>query len=98
MYQVFISEQADTDLENIAEYIAQDNPYRAISFTQQMLDSITSQLSSFPDLGIGYFDSAYIPYKNYLVFCDINRGSQMIWVTHIINSAQYTAYKDLITK
>ena len=98
MFKVHISEQADKDLENIAKFIALDNPYRAITFIQELIDSVTNKLSMFPDSGVGKSNSSYLPYKNYLIFYDIDRNSKIIGITHIFNSAQYSAYESLQKK
>jgi plasmid stabilization system protein ParE len=48
MYQVEIADSAEQDLEAIAEFIALDNPYRAISFVQDIQLFATDVLSECP--------------------------------------------------
>jgi plasmid stabilization system protein ParE len=49
-YKIIISPQVDMELEEIAIFIAKDNPTRAISFINEMLDSILSRLKNFPHI------------------------------------------------
>ncbi|WNB74040.1 type II toxin-antitoxin system RelE/ParE family toxin [Methylomonas koyamae] len=46
-YKILNSPQADRELEEIAVFIAQDNPTRAISFINDLLDSIENRLTDF---------------------------------------------------
>lgn len=48
--KVIISDDASADLEDIGDFIAQDNPDAAISFVRR-LRSRCSDLSQFPDSG-----------------------------------------------
>ena len=61
MFNVISSKNADENIVNIAEFIALDNPYRAITFTQELLESTRSRLSSFPYSGKKTLTSYYIP-------------------------------------
>jgi toxin ParE1/3/4 len=48
---VRLTEEAEGDLERIADYIAQDNPHRALSFILELRDrcmSLASMHSMFP--------------------------------------------------
>ena len=63
MYTVNITLPADEDLKKIARYIALDNPYRAISFTLELLKSVEKVLSQFPEAGKKYKNAYCLPYK-----------------------------------
>lgn len=43
---VLITDEARTDLDRIAAYIAQDNPVRAVSFVQELLEGCRSLSAS----------------------------------------------------
>lgn len=96
MYSVIIAEQADQDLVDIAEYIALDNPSRAITFTEELLEAALEQLSQFPDTGKHYSSKhKCLPYKDYLIFYAIDYQQKRVGIVHITHAAQYTTYKDL---
>jgi toxin ParE1/3/4 len=49
-YRVILSPRAIQDLESIVRYIALDNPQRAESFGQELIDA-TKVLRRFPEMG-----------------------------------------------
>lgn len=70
MNPVVLSLMAEADLETIADYIALDNPSRALSFVKELrkicldLSLFPNAYSSFPELGENV---RVMPYKNYMV-------------------------------
>jgi len=95
MYIVKHSQEAERDIKNIAFYIAKENPYKAISFTQELLEKGKS-LSFFPKKGIRCKNYYYLIHKNYLLFYDIKERKKEVEIIHIKNASQYTAYKSLL--
>lgn len=86
---VHLSYEAIADLERIADYIAQNNSRRALSFVQELRDKC---------LSLGNMPQAYplVPryekygvrrrvHGNYLIFYRIDAGQ--VTVLHILNSA-----------
>ena len=69
--QLLFSPAAEFDLEEIGDYIARDNPQRAVSFVlgiKKQCAKITASPTAAPlreELGKGV---RMVPYKNYLVF------------------------------
>ena len=65
------SPQSETDLEEIADFIALDNPLRAVSFIREMKESC-KKLQEFPLMGVARpeleKDSRMLVYKNYRIF------------------------------
>ena len=49
--RVVFSARADTDLTNIAAYVARDNPAVAIALTDQIIDRLQGQLADHPNSG-----------------------------------------------
>ena len=96
MYQIIKSLNANNDLNNIADYIAQDSPYRALSFVQEMMENFINKVSLFPKIGMKCKDFYYLVYQGYYVFYDIYEGKKEILILRIINSAQYTEYKNYL--
>lgn len=96
MYKIEISKKAKADLNNIRDYIALDNPYRAISFTEEMVVNFKKRICIYPKSGFKCKDFYCLVYKNYLIFYDINQEKKEISILHIIHSSQYTAYQNFI--
>ena len=92
--KVIFTKQAETDLEQIADYIALDNPIRALSFIEEIEQkclSIGDIPKAFPivseliELGI-----RKRVYQNYSIFFCIE--SNQVFIIRILNSAMnYTA-------
>lgn len=96
-YKIINSPQADQELEEIAVFIAQDNPTRAISFVNEMLDSIENRLTDFPYIGQAYkLNQRMITFQGYVIFYGVDEKQKTINISHILNPAKYTAYKHLI--
>ncbi|MFZ2450043.1 MAG: type II toxin-antitoxin system RelE/ParE family toxin [Methylovulum miyakonense] len=53
-YKLVISPQADRELEEIAVFIAEDSPARAILFVDELLDSVQNRLTEYPYIGKPY--------------------------------------------
>ena len=96
MYKVTISTKAQNNLSDIARYIAQDSPSRAITFTHSIIDNFKARVSLFPKTGTKCKDFYYTVYKSYLIFYDIDENATEVVILHVIHSAQYTAYKDFL--
>ena len=86
-YQVTLSREADQDLITIAEYIALDNPSRAVSFIANFQKAIQETLSIFPEKHRQYKDCRVWPYHNYLVLYDIHEIEKTVEVLAIANAA-----------
>ena len=90
------AKSVDADLEEIANYIAEDNPYRAISFTQEILRDTEAALSYFPKKFKKYKDCHMWTYKGYLVFYDIEEETNTVQILLITHASQYNKYTHLI--
>jgi addiction module RelE/StbE family toxin len=87
---VLITRQAEADLERIGDYIAQDNPRRAISFIGELIEQC-ERLAETPhgfSLVPRYEHTGVRrrPYGNYLIFYRV--GENRIEILHILNGAQ----------
>lgn len=74
MIPVVFSRKAEDDLEAIADYIAQDNPARTLSFLPELRKQWVN-LGHFPNDHPRFLElgerSRVIPYKNYVVLYQI---------------------------
>ena len=82
--------QAQADLETIGDYIARDNPRRAVSFIRDLREqcrkiAISPQLNRpRPELGVGVRSCAY---GNYLVV--FAEEPDVVRIVRILHSAMY---------
>ncbi|SON58437.1 putative plasmid stabilization protein (plasmid) [Hartmannibacter diazotrophicus] len=87
---VVITEEAEADLERIGDYIAADNPRRAVAFVQELADRC-HRLADMPRAYplVPRYEQKGVrrrPYGEYLIFYRI--GAEAVDVLHILNSAQ----------
>ncbi|ALM54289.1 type II toxin-antitoxin system RelE/ParE family toxin [Halomonas huangheensis] len=89
----YLTAEAESDLEQLGDYIAQDNPSRALSFVLELHDKCLS-LADAP-LGfplVARFEHHGIrrrPHGNYLIFYRID--AERVNVVHILHgSMEYT--------
>lgn len=84
--KVVFSENAERDLEEIADWIARDNPIRAISFVEELLQACQA-------LGEAPKSFALVDrrrdsglrrriYGNYLIFYDVGESVEILHVLH----------------
>ncbi|MBP0617560.1 type II toxin-antitoxin system RelE/ParE family toxin [Jiella mangrovi] len=88
--RVVYTAEAETDLEAIADYIASDNPKRALSFVSD-LRKICIDLAATPQayprlLRYRDFEVRRRSHGNYLIFYRIN--GERIEILHIIHAAR----------
>lgn len=87
---VVITAEAEADLEHIADYIAADNPLRAKTFVQELVERclrLAEMPRGFPL--VSRYEHTGVrrrPYGEYLIFYRI--GSASIDVLHVLNGAQ----------
>ncbi|HHL33297.1 MAG TPA: type II toxin-antitoxin system RelE/ParE family toxin [Desulfobulbaceae bacterium] len=89
MKRVEFSPKADNDLEKIGDYIAEDNPRRAVSFIQEIrercrkLDAFPEAAPRFPELG----DNARIlPHGNYVILYNVL--DDKVLIERVLNGAR----------
>ena len=95
-YAIKIMPQAKQELEDIAYFIALDNPSRARIFVKELVASMRKTLSTFPDGGEVYKgDIRKIAYKGYTAFYQVNHGIQRVNILHIVNLTQPLSVRNL---
>lgn len=87
---VLITAQAEADLEHIGDYVAEDNPRRAVSFIHELLERC-ERLAETPDgfSLVPRYEHTGVrrrPYGNCLIFYRV--GENRIEILHILNGAQ----------
>ncbi len=91
-YKIVFTETAHECLLSIAEYIGLDNPMRAETFIEEIVESLYKTLSIFPFAGKVYeemeegIEIRSLSYKNYVSFYRVR--NERVEVLFIFNSAQ----------
>ena len=95
-YRVRIMPPAKAELKLIGKYIAQDNPFRAITFVDEIVTSFTNTLSVFPhsakltsDLGLDE-EIRMLPFKNYKCYYHVIEDKKIIEVLYVFNARKDT--------
>ncbi|BCM21245.1 type II toxin-antitoxin system RelE/ParE family toxin [Mesorhizobium sp. J8] len=89
MRRLIFAAQAETDLEAITEHIAKDNPFRAVTFLQE-LRSACFELRAMPERYslIPRYQSSGIRrrvHDNYLIFFHV--GTDTVEILHVLHGA-----------
>ena len=90
MVKVKLSLKARKDIEIVKEFIARDNPTRAESFSEELLEHTYEIISTFPLSSPLYNKPNNIRrlvYKKYNIYYRFNTTSQTADILHILNSA-----------
>jgi plasmid stabilization system protein ParE len=82
-YSVYFTQSADTDLDEILEFIAQDSPENALNFIDQLQSRIINTLEEQPFTGLRYQDFNYLSFDNYIVIYDVDQSNRAVYV-HLI--------------
>ena len=86
---------AEADLDNIIDYIAQDNPTRAEEFGQELRDK-TLPLAQHPKMGrtgrpgLPAFVRELIAHPNYIVFYRVLDEARTVEILRVKHAAQQT--------
>lgn len=84
---------AEADLDNIVDYIAQDNPIRAEEFGQELRDKVLP-LTQHPKLGrtgrpgLPAFLRELVAHRNYIIFYRVLDESRTVEILRVKHTAQ----------
>ena len=85
---VIIAAEAEFDLENIANFIAIDNPRRAISFVEDLIaqcQALADQPLRHPPVGNYGQRLRRFPYRGYSIYYQVK--ADQVFIVHILNDA-----------
>lgn len=88
---VYVTLAAEADLEGIGDYIAQDNPARAVSFVQELRDkclSLGDTPLAFPL--VPRYEAQAVRRRvhgNYLIFYRVEADRDRVVVLHVLHGA-----------
>ena len=93
MYKLIYANEADSDLQAIYDYIAQDNPERASSYLGEIEQQIL-HLQEFPNIGS---ESKYpelkvqgiriLPFEDYLAFYTIDEKAKSVNIIRVLHGS-----------
>jgi len=89
MAKIRLSLKARRDLEDIKNYIAEDNPERGQSYIEEILQHCYDSIEPFP-LAFpltGKKDVRCFPYQKYNVYYRYDESKDTVHIAHILNSA-----------
>ena len=87
MYAVRLAPKALDDLRSIANYIAQDNPARAMTFIDEIQHKAKAFLATAPNGGSLYkYKTRYFPVGNYVVLYEVNEPAKQVDVLHVVSA------------
>jgi toxin ParE1/3/4 len=86
MFTVRFTPKALADLRSIANYIATDNPRRAIGFIDELQLRTNQFLATTPNGGTPYKNKTrYFAVGNYVVLYEVNDAGECVDVLHIVS-------------
>jgi plasmid stabilization system protein ParE len=88
--RIVFSAEAETDLERIGDYIAADNPLRALSFVKEPIarcERLSDMPRAYPLVPrYEHTDVRRLPHGNYLIF--YRADENQVVILHVLNGAQ----------
>lgn len=93
-YRVAFADTAEEGLLNIVDYIALDNPVRAVSFVGELTISVRKMLSAFPYSGkvvedLGFEQEVRVwPYGDYNSYYHVIEDKQLVEVLFVFHASR----------
>ena len=85
-YKVYITDEANSDFDEISDYIAEDNPERSIKFIGELKDKTFCILSDFPEVGVKYGNYRYLSFGNYTVVYRFEKKNNTSYIVLVSES------------
>jgi plasmid stabilization system protein ParE len=86
-YTILFTHDAVADFNNISDFIAQDNPYRALTFIDELQKRTKTTLSLAPYAGQIYKEKTrYIILSEYVVLYETEDSNKTVNILRIIHS------------
>ncbi len=93
-YLVYFSRSAEDDFLSIIDFIAADNPGRALSFVDDLQRRAVEQLAAFPRSGRSYGSFRYLVLDNYIVAYDLDEAGKAVHV--LLVSEGHRLWRELL--
>ena len=96
-FHIDYTDQAIINLADIGDYIGLDNPERADSFIDEIVEFIDATLSRFPYAASTRFPEypnvRLLPYRHYNIYYQVLDNEQVVEILFIYNSAKLSPYE-----
>jgi plasmid stabilization system protein ParE len=89
--ECIFSPLSEYDLEEIGEYIARDNPIRAVTFVNEIIDRclLIPQMPESSPLRENFYKGVRVaPFGNYLIYYTIHKTEKEIRIERILHAAR----------
>lgn len=93
-YRVYFSRAAEDDFLSIIDFIAADNPDRALSFVDDLQRRAVEQLAAFPNSGRAYGSFRYLVLDNYVIAYDVDKMGRAVHV--LLVSEGHRLWRELL--
>ena len=87
-YKIAYTVEAEGDFDSIIDYIAADNPRKAIEFVQMLRDWTRSMLQSNPEAGVRFLNARKITIDGYILLYEVDIQARTIVVLLIAQGAR----------
>jgi plasmid stabilization system protein ParE len=79
-YRVLFTGHADADFDSISDFIAADNPQRALSFVTELHERTVAFLSATPNAGTRVGDQRFAVFGRYIAVYDVDDEERIVTV------------------
>jgi plasmid stabilization system protein ParE len=79
-YRVLFTEHADADFDGISDFIAEDNPRRALSFVTELQEQSVTFLSTTPNAGTRVGDERFAVFGRYIAVYHVDDEERIVTV------------------
>jgi plasmid stabilization system protein ParE len=79
-YRVLFTEHADADFDSISDFIAADNPRRALSFVAELQERSVAFLSTTPNAGTRVGDQRFAVFGRYIAVYHVDDEERLVTV------------------
>ena len=85
-YTLVFTQEAEDDFDQIIDYIATENPVRALSFIEELRDSLINTLEVAPKGGRRILNARFFVFGNYIAVYDVDHAHNRV-VIHMVTHA-----------
>lgn len=93
-YRVYFSRSAQDDFLSIIDFIAADNPDRALSFVDDLQQRTVEMLATFPRTGRRHGSFRYLVLDSYIVAYDIDETARAVHI--LLVSEGHRLWRELL--
>ncbi|RUM99084.1 type II toxin-antitoxin system RelE/ParE family toxin [Pseudaminobacter arsenicus] len=96
VHRVYFTRSAQDDFQSIIDFIAADNPGRALSFVDDLQRRAVKLLADFPRTGRQYGSFHYLVFGNYILAYDIDDAARAVHI--LLVTEGHRLWQELLTE